>query len=94
MTAKQLEIIRQESMEIYGFGTTAMKKIKICRQCGTVSPITESFCTDCRLRLPKDSLFQDYRKRHKYCTACETVVSDIMQYCPQCGTKISVKTEE
>lgn len=52
MTADKLELIRQQSMEQYGFGPAAMKKVKVCTVCGNPSPSDQQFCTECGHRLP------------------------------------------
>lgn len=53
MTADKLELIRQQSMEQYGFGPAAMKKVKVCTVCGNPSPSDQQFCTECGHRLPE-----------------------------------------
>ena len=88
MTADKLERIRQESMEQYGFGPEAMKKVKVCTKCGQPSPSDRQFCTECGHRLPDKNLYEVYKERHRCCPHCDTVLSDTMGYCPQCGTKI------
>ena len=88
MTADKLELIRQQSMEQYGFGPAAMKKVKVCTVCGNPSPSDQQFCTECGHRLPDKTLYDIYKERHVCCPNCDTVLSDEMGYCPQCGTKI------
>ena len=39
MTAERLELLRQQNMEHYGFGPSAMKKICVCTHCSTPSQI-------------------------------------------------------
>ena len=89
MTAQQLDRIRQESMDHFGFGPRAMARIKVCTRCGTMSPSDRRFCRACGKRLPRDTLFQLYKSRHKSCPACETVVATAARYCPQCGTALT-----
>jgi len=91
MTADKLERIRQESMAQYGFGPEAMKKVKVCTKCGQPSPSGQQFCTECGYRLPEKTLYEVYKERHKCCPTCDTVLSDTMGYCPQCGTKIETE---
>ena len=88
MDAQQLDRIRQESMDYFGFGPRAMKRIKVCAHCGAMSPSTQWFCRACGKRLPRDTLFQLYKNRHKSCPTCETVVASSYHYCPQCGTPL------
>ena len=77
MTADKLELIRQQSMEQYGFGPAAMKKVKVCTQCGNPSPSDERFCRECGYRLPEKTLYDIYKERHVCCPNCDTVLSDL-----------------
>lgn len=87
MKNNEIDMVRLESMERYGFGPHIMKKIKVCERCGRTSPASENFCRECGNRLPEKTLYQSYKERHKYCKKCETVLSDSSEYCPQCGAK-------
>ena len=87
-TAEQLDRMRQENMDYFGFGPRAMRRIKVCAHCGAMSPSTQWFCRECGKRLPRDTLFQFYQSRHKSCPTCETVVVSSYHYCPQCGTML------
>ncbi len=87
MTEK-LEAIRLENMEQYGFGVEAMKKIKVCHNCGNALSDHQQFCTECGHRLFDKTLYDIYKERHKTCPACDTVVTNETDYCPQCGEKI------
>lgn len=86
----RLEQIRKQSMEQYGFGPNAMKKVKVCTKCGHPSPADEQFCRECGVRLSDKTLYDIYKERHKSCPVCDTVFSNV-GYCPQCGTKIELK---
>lgn len=88
MKKNEADIIRQESMEQYGFGPQTMKKMKVCISCGYVSATSEKFCRECGAELPIKTLFQCYKEKHKYCKNCQTIVADNTEYCPQCGHKI------
>ena len=88
MKAERAERIRQQGMEHYGFGPNAMKKLKVCAECGKPSPSDKYFCTECGHRLPNETLYDTYIGRHKICVGCDTVLTDEMEYCPQCGTLI------
>lgn len=88
MKIEDIDIIKQENMEQCGFGPEIMKKIKICKSCGCVSPEDEKYCRECGELLPKKTLFQNYLEKHKCCKKCQTIVADNKEYCPQCGTKI------
>ncbi len=87
MTAECLERLKQQNMEDYGFGPVAMKKLKVCTECRSPSPSRQQFCSICGHRLPGMTLYDIYKARHKCCPVCDTVLSDGMEYCPQCGTK-------
>lgn len=89
MKYNSAEQVRQQSMDEYGFGPRAMKKLKVCKACGYASPSERSFCTECGEKLPEKTLFQEYAGRHKYCKTCDTVVREDTEYCPQCGEKLN-----
>ena len=96
MTAEESKLIkqesmRQESMKRYGFGPAAMKGIRICAECGMPSAASERKCGECGAKLPRENLFQQYRKRHRYCAHCDNVVADDVQFCPECGTRIQMR---
>ena len=84
MTAKH-EKIRLENMNYYGFGPEAMKKIKVCRDCGASVNSELLFCDKCGSSLPSESLYMLYVHNHFVCTKCKTVVNAEYKYCPQCG---------
>ncbi|MBR4000169.1 MAG: zinc ribbon domain-containing protein [Clostridia bacterium] len=95
MTAEESKLIkqesmRQESMKRYGFGPAAMKGIRICAECGMPSAASERKCGECGAKLPRENLFQQYKKRHRFCPRCDTVVADDVQFCPECGTRIQM----
>lgn len=87
MTAENLRRNRQKNMAYYGFGPSAMKKLRVCTVCGTPAPSEKHFCIECGHRLPAKTLYDLYLERHKVCPACHTVLADEMEFCPQCGTK-------
>ena len=95
MTAEESRLIkqenmRQESMKRYGFGPAAMRGIRICAECGMPSAALERKCRECGAKLPHENMFQQYRKRHRYCAHCDNVVADDVQFCPECGTRIQM----
>ena len=95
MTAEEYRITRNETirlanMERHGFGTGIMKNIRICPECGFPSTAADRHCRTCGGKLPRETLFQQYRKRHKCCPHCETVVAKDAQFCPECGTRIQL----
>ena len=88
MTTEKLELHRQQNMDHYGFGPSAMKKIRVCTHCGTPSQTESHFCVECGHRLPDKTLYDLYLERHEQCSTCGTVLTEDMEYCPQCGTKL------
>ena len=93
MTEK-LELIRLENMKRCGFGTEAMKAVKVCMECGNPSPSGEAYCRECGHRLPDKTLYDIYKERHTVCPACETVVASDSEYCPQCGNRLEANNED
>ena len=85
MSAERLEMSRRHNREYYGFGTEAMKKIRICTRCKTPSSTATRFCAACGYRLPHKTLYQLYRERHTVCPDCDTVLTEEMAFCPHCG---------
>lgn len=80
--------VRLESMRQYGFGTEAMKELKVCGSCGAMCPAEKTHCSECHAKLPKDTLYQAYKRRHTSCPGCETIVPDTVHFCPQCGSRV------
>ncbi|WP_368075578.1 zinc-ribbon domain-containing protein [uncultured Dysosmobacter sp.] len=46
----------------------------------------------CGAALPKETLYDFYRARHRCCPGCGVVVTDVAVYCPECGTRLSKET--
>lgn len=84
-------VMRRANMKQHGFGTEVMKSIKICSTCGAVSPVKKSRCPECGTKLPKLSLFQVYRSRHRTCAKCGLVVPEHAVYCSDCGARLPEK---
>ena len=87
MTAYSIEYYRLENMNELGFGNDAMKRIKVCAVCGMTAAAEETVCISCRALLPEETLFQQYRKRHRRCVRCDTVVPSESRFCPCCGSQ-------
>ncbi len=79
---------RTESMRRYGFGPEAMRRIKVCSRCGAANDSALVHCLECGTHLPKDTLFDLYKRNHPYCPLCDTVAADSARYCPTCGAEI------
>lgn len=71
-----------------GFGIDAMKRLKVCRCCGAVACANEPRCLSCGVALPRETLYELYRARHKQCEHCRAIVSGDASFCPACGRKI------
>ena len=91
LVTEKLEQIRLENMKQCGFGVEAMKEVKVCEKCGNPSPLSKAYCRECGSKLPDKTLYDIYKERHNCCPVCDTVLSDGMEYCPQCGTAIKKK---
>lgn len=81
-----------KELEYYGFGPNVMRKTKTCSKCGQVVRSGSFFCPACGEKLPRETLFEHYKKRHICCPDCDTVLSLGSQYCPNCGRQIVKKT--
>jgi len=88
MKRDELERIRCEGMERFGFGVGAMKRIKVCTFCAAAVAAAEENCIECGARLPAQTLYEVYRARHKTCIRCERVVADEAEFCPNCGAHL------
>ena len=82
------QMIRLEGMKTYGFGSEAMKKVKVCRLCKCICDAGEYYCRECGVVLPRETLFDLYKSHHLYCPVCETVVADTVLFCPKCGKRL------
>lgn len=88
MTADVIESLRQSAMNHYGFGTDEMKKTKVCVFCGAKLSADAEICTECGKEVPKQTLFDAYKKHHVCCAYCDTVLAEDARFCPQCGCKV------
>ncbi len=90
MTAEKLELSRRQNMAHYGFGPSAMKKVRVCAQCGSPASSEKNFCVECGHRLPDKTLYDLYLERHEQCSACGAVLAKEIEFCPKCGMKITI----
>lgn len=90
MTKSEMKLY---TMKQYGFGYEVMKEIRICEKCGKPTSSKIFLCQNCGAFLPRKTLFDIYRRRHRYCIACGAILSDAMKYCPKCGKRNSGKNE-
>lgn len=79
---------RAEGMRRYGFGPDAMRQIKVCDKCGAANDSFLHRCDECGAKLPRDTLFDLYKRNHPYCPICGTVAADHARFCPTCGAEI------
>lgn len=85
--------MRNERRLRLGFGTEAMKRLKVCHCCGRVACVNETQCRSCGEALPRETLYELYRSRHKQCGSCHAIVSRDASFCPACGRKIPTETK-
>ena len=89
--AKALRTVRSTAMKQLGFGPEVMKQTKVCPICGTTADADELECFRCGADLPRETLFDLYKKNHLFCTYCETVPPDSARFCPRCGRPLHKK---
>ena len=88
MTEYDLETkkaLRRVSLLEYGFGPETLRGRKVCPVCGKANSAGQT-------ALPKETLYDFYRARHRCCPGCGVVVTDVAVYCPECGTWLSKET--
>lgn len=71
----------------FGMGPYAMKKLKVCPNCGHLAKKWSFLCPSCKKRLNGKTLFDEYKKMHTCCSVCQTPLTDVTRYCPHCGKK-------
>ena len=79
-------------LEAYGMGPYAMKKMKVCKQCGQITDVRKFICPMCRKILSGGTLFDIYKKMHVHCPYCRTILTADTRYCPNCGRKVPSKS--
>ena len=79
---------RFRNLERFGFGPNVMKKIKVCVRCGRIVKTKGYVCPECGERLPRETLFDCYKRRHKICPDCDTVLTDDSKFCSNCGKPV------
>ncbi|MBE6710781.1 MAG: zinc ribbon domain-containing protein [Clostridia bacterium] len=83
---------RFRNLEQFGFGPNVMKKTKICAKCGQIAKTGTFFCRRCGAFLPRETLYDRYRRQHACCTGCGTVLTKDAKYCPHCGMRTRLDT--
>lgn len=78
----------------FGYGSRVMKEIKVCSHCGNTEAADRYTCSACGKRLPAQTIFQLYQKKHRICSICDTVLAPYMRYCPHCGTQVKRQEEK
>lgn len=86
--------IRFKNLEQFGFGPNVMKKTKICTKCGQIAKSGSILCRNCGAFLPRETLYDSYRRKHKCCTGCGTILTEDSKYCPHCGIKTPIDSEK
>lgn len=82
---QELKAARQAAREYYGFGIAAVKRIKVCAECGVVCGAAESICAECGAKLPDRNLYEQSVEGKPRCKYCGTVITQEDQFCPYCG---------
>ena len=77
--------VRFKNLERFGFGPNAMKKLRVCPRCGQMVRSRADTCPNCGERMPNETLFDRYKRKHQSCPHCDTVLTDDTLYCPNCG---------
>lgn len=93
MTKELEDMIHKEYMELYGFGSNTMKKIKTCPRCGYIANVSDRFCKECGKYLSKQSLFQSYLESRKHCKKCDSIVGEKANFCANCGANLKEQEE-
>ena len=88
------EIRRYKNMADFGFGPIVMKKTKVCTKCGRMVKVTVKICPECGEKLPQETLFDRYKRKHLSCPDCDTVLTADAMYCPNCGRMVTKKGEK
>ena len=83
--------VRFKNLERFGFGPNVMKKLRVCPRCGQTVKSRADTCPDCGERLPNETLFDRYKRKHLSCPDCDTVLAPGSLYCPNCGKQILPK---
>ena len=83
--------LRFKNLERFGFGPNVMKKNKVCPRCGRLVGAKLRFCPDCNEKLPSETLFDRYKRRHLCCSHCDTILAPGSRYCPTCGKPVIKK---
>lgn len=86
--------VRFRNLERFGFGPNVMKKLRVCPRCGQTVKSRADTCPDCGERLPTETLFDRYKRKHLSCSACDTVLTADTLYCPNCGSMVIKKGEK
>lgn len=85
---EHLLTVRIPGIRHYGFGPDNMCRIKVCSLCGTPCKASQKRCHECGAGLPKETLYEAYKKRIRFCSQCDAIVSVQTAYCPKCGKKL------
>ena len=94
MKHEDSDAIRLKDLTHYGFGTESMKQIKVCGECGARADAGQEFCRECGAPLPKETLYDVYRRKNRVCRLCGSVVFKSALYCPKCGARLEAKGKE
>ena len=83
--------LRFQTLERFGFGPNVMKMTRICPRCAQAVKTKADVCPECGERLPRETLFDRYKRQHRSCPDCDAILSRDCQYCPNCGKQLLQK---
>ena len=86
--------LRFKNLEKFGFGPNVMQKNKVCPRCAKLVAARLSVCPDCNEKLSRETLFDRYKRKHKSCCYCDTVLGSGSLYCPTCGKPVIRKEND
>ena len=82
------EKLRYQNMAAFGFGPLVMMRTRVCANCARMVEGRGRNCPGCGEKLPRETLFDRYKRRHISCPDCGTVLAADSRYCPHCGVYI------
>ena len=80
--------VRFKNLEQFGFGPNVMRKTKICIKCNQIVGFPAKICPQCGEKMPKETLFDRYKRKHISCPDCDTVLAADSKFCPNCGKAV------
>lgn len=82
------DVLHMRNLRHCGFGADAMKSLKLCPKCKSITGASNRACRICGEALCEDTLYQHYTSISRRCEACAAIVTREAKYCPQCGKRL------